>query len=265
MRGRNRTDSFIYRYRWRLFFSLLALIFAIPLLIYVSSPVFHAVGLHDMASAGDNMRAASDGQEAAMGSTAASAAAGAAAAGSGSGSENGRGKDDDALAPLTPSSGGEDDLAPLTPSSGADAGTGTDAGSGKDTSTSTDDGKSAWDSFTETVGNAADAVKEAAGNAKDWVSEQVSNEPTGDVSPSTSLDPETSKPPSYDDHEWGTGPNTDKGSGSGSKSDGGSSSGSSTDSGSSGSSGKGSGSGSSGKGSMTNENNTDMFGLPDWL
>ncbi len=264
MRGHNRTDSFIYRYRWRLFFTSLAFIFAIPLLLYVSSPIFHAAGLHDLASAGDNMRAASDGQEAAMGSTAASAAAGAAAAGSGSGSENGRGKDDDALAPLTPSSGSDDDLAPLTPSSGTDAGTGTDAGSGRDAGTSTDDGKSAWDSFTETVGNAADAVKEAAGNAKDWVSEQVSNEPTGDVSPKSDLDPNTSKPPSYDDQDWGTVPDpSSKGSGSGSGKDAGSdsSSSSSSDKGSN----SGSNSGSSGKGSMTNENNTDMFGLPDWL
>lgn len=264
MRGYNLTDSWMHTHRWTLFFLCLAFIFAIPLLLIVSSPVLHAVGLHDLASAGDNMNAATDGQEAAMGSTAASAAAGAAAAGSGSGSENGRGKDDDALAPLTPSSGSDDDLAPLTPSSGADAGTGTDAGSGRDAGTSTDDGKSAWDSFTESVGNAADAVKEAAGNAKDWVSEQVSNEPTGDVSPSTSLDPETSKPPSYEDHEWGTAPDpSSKGSGSGSGSDAGSSSSSSSSSGKG--SNSGSNSGSSGKGSMTNENNTDMFGLPDWL
>jgi hypothetical protein len=128
MRGYDLTDSWMHTHRWTLFFLCLAFIFAIPLLLIVSSPVLHAVGLHDLASAGDNMNAATDGQEAAMGSTAASAAAGAAAAGSGSGSENGRGKDDDALAPLTPSSGSEDDLAPLTPSSDSDTGTGSSPG-----------------------------------------------------------------------------------------------------------------------------------------
>ncbi len=85
MRGHNQTDSFIHRYRWRLFFFSIALILAIPALIYISSPIFHALGLHDLASAGDNMAASNNSQKGAMASTAGSAAAGAAGAGSDSG------------------------------------------------------------------------------------------------------------------------------------------------------------------------------------
>ncbi len=74
-------------HRWALFFLTLALISAMPLLLIVGSPMLHAAGLHDLASAGDNMIAATDGQEAAMAGLGAGAAAGAAAAG-GSGSED---------------------------------------------------------------------------------------------------------------------------------------------------------------------------------
>ncbi len=131
MMGNYQAYSWVRAHLWTLFFLSLAAIFAIPMLLIVSSPVLHAVGLHDMASAGDNMASSSSGQQAAMGSTAASGTAGAAAAGSSSGSGRGRGR----------GSGGNDNVSPQTPltppkSSGSDdddssSGFGRKTGSGK--------------------------------------------------------------------------------------------------------------------------------------
>ncbi len=119
-------EYYVYKHRWTLFYLSLAFIFAIPLLLIVSSPLLHAAGLKDLASAGDNMASSSDGQKGAMGSTAGSAAAGAAAAGSSSGSGRGKGKGkgsgsgDDDVSPQTPitppkSSGSDDDDGPSDP------------------------------------------------------------------------------------------------------------------------------------------------------
>lgn len=69
-------------HRWSLLCLALAFLFALPGLLILLNPVFHAAGMKELASAGDNMRSSSDGQKATMGSTGASAAAAAAAASS---------------------------------------------------------------------------------------------------------------------------------------------------------------------------------------
>jgi hypothetical protein len=117
--------------RWTLFYLSLAFVFAIPLLLIVSSPLLHAAGFKGLASAGDNMGSSTDGQKGAMGSTAASGAAGAAAAGSSSGKGRGKGSGDDTSPmtdiPKTPKTS-SDDNDPKNPFDKGSRGTGKQPG-----------------------------------------------------------------------------------------------------------------------------------------
>ena len=79
------TDNRRYRlrigfHRWSWACLTLAFLFALPGLLILFNPVFHATGMKELASAGDNMKNSSNGQKATMGSAGASAAAAAAAA-----------------------------------------------------------------------------------------------------------------------------------------------------------------------------------------
>lgn len=89
-------------HRWSWLFLALAFLFALPGLLVLLNPVFHATGMKELASAGDNMKNSTNGQKGTMGSAGASAAAAAAAA---------SGKDPSPKTPLkrTPRTDPEDD------------------------------------------------------------------------------------------------------------------------------------------------------------
>jgi len=67
-------------HRWSWLFLALAFIFALPALLIIFNPLFHAAGIEWLYSAGGHMASTTDSQKGAMASTAAAAAAAAAVA-----------------------------------------------------------------------------------------------------------------------------------------------------------------------------------------